>query len=192
MGTLVTGLMMIAALDSMGSVFNTHKLNSERLTGPGLAHELMAEIMSMPYKDPNVSSNAIGTEAGESSSTRAAFDDVDDYHGLNVLGIRTKSGTLRSGLSQWRQQVSVQWIQVLTGLPWIVGDTDLKRITVTVTSPTGAVCELVGYRYKEGMLEQPPAIDMQVVSWISAELQLGEDATPARTGINITNHANAP
>jgi hypothetical protein len=104
------------------------------------------------------------------------------------LGIRTKSGTLVTGYTNWRQQVSVEWVEILTGLTWILGDTGLKRITVTITSPEGDVTQLVAYRYKEGVLEQTPAVDMTAVNWIGAELQIGADGTHARMGVNLSNH----
>ncbi|MDZ4659277.1 MAG: hypothetical protein SH868_17020 [Bythopirellula sp.] len=184
--TMVTGVMLVAALDSVGAVFNTHKLNAERLAGPSIGHELMAEILAMPYKDPT-SSTVIGPEGGESTTNRNAFDDVDDYDNLNTLGLRTKSGVVRAGFTGLRTQVDVQWAGVLTGLDWI-WDTGLKRITVTVTSPSGEVTVLKAYRFDNGMLEQAPAVDTSAVTWIGAELQLGTTSKPARMGTNLTNH----
>jgi hypothetical protein len=186
--TLISGLMLVVSLDSIGAVFQSNLANAGRLTGPGLAHELMAEILSMPYNDATGSNLALGTESGESTVNRNDYDDVDDYTGLNSLGIRTKSGTLVTGYTNWRQQVSVEWVEILTGLTWILGDTGLKRITVTITSPEGDVTQLVAYRYKEGVLEQTPAVDMTAVNWIGAELQIGADGTHARMGVNLSNH----
>lgn len=186
--TMITGAMLVASLNSVGAVFQTHQVNSSRLTGPGLAHELMAEIMSMPYEDPSGTSTTIGTDSGEALSTRSTLDDVDDYHGLNVTGIRSKAGTLRTGYTGWQQQASIVWIEVLTGLPWALGDTGLKRITVTVTSPSGEATQLTAYRYEQGMLEQAPLVDTTAVTWVGAELQLTGQDNAVRMGTNLTNH----
>lgn len=186
--TMITGAMLVASLNSVGAVFQTHQANSSRLTGPGLAHELMAEIMSMPYEDPSGTSTTIGTDSGEALSTRSSLDDVDDYHGLSVTGIRSKAGTLRTGYTGWQQQASIVWIEVLTGLPWALGDTGLKRITVTVTSPEGEATQLTAYRYEEGMLEQAPLVDTTAVTWMGAELQLTGQDNAVRMGTNLTNH----
>jgi hypothetical protein len=186
--TMITGLMLVASLNTVGAVFQTYQANSSRLTGPGLAQELMAEIMSLPYKDPTANSTTIGTDSGESLATRSTLDDIDDYHGLSSTGMRSKAGTLRSGYTTWNQQVSVVWIEVLTGLPWVLGDTGLKRITVTVTSPDGETSQLTAYRFKEGMLEQAPLVDTTAVTWIGADLQLTGQDLPVRTGVNLTNH----
>jgi hypothetical protein len=188
--TLITGLMLVVSLDSIGAVYQSNLANAGRLTGPGLAHELMAEIMSMPYTDATGNNLALGVESGESTVNRNDFDDVDDYNGLNSLGIRTKSGTLVTGYTTWRQQASVEWVEILTGLTGILGDTGLKRITVTITSPEGKVTQLVAYRYKQGVLEQVPAVDMTAVNWIGAELQIGSSGTRARMGVNLPNQAS--
>jgi hypothetical protein len=82
----------------------------------------------------------------------------------------------------------VQWVEVLTGLNWILGDTGLKRITVMMVSPSGEITQLVAYRFEKGMLEQSPAIDTSAVTWVGAELQLGTASKPARMGTNLTNH----
>jgi hypothetical protein len=186
--TMITGAMLVASLNSVGAVFQTHLANSLRLTGPGLAHELMAEIMSMPYEDPAGTSTTIGTDTGESLATRSTLDDVDDYHGYSTTGMRSKAGTLRSGYTSWQQQANVTWIEVLTGLPWILGDTGLKKITVTITSPDGETTQLTAFRYEEGMLEQAPLVDTTAVTWIGAELQLTGQDLPVRMGVNLTNH----
>ena len=89
--TLITGVMLVVSLDSIGAVFQSNLANAGRLKGPGLAQELMAEIMSMAYMDPTASNTSLGTDAGESTVNRNDLDDVDDYDDLNSLGIRSKS-----------------------------------------------------------------------------------------------------
>ena len=51
-----------------------------RMLGAALAQEMMEEVLAKPFNDPDGPS-AVGPETGESS--RAAFDNIDDYHGYN-------------------------------------------------------------------------------------------------------------
>ncbi|HDZ22796.1 hypothetical protein LCGC14_0321110 [marine sediment metagenome] len=51
-----------------------------RMLGAALAQEMMEEILAKPFNDPDGAS-APGPETGESS--RAAFDNIDDYHGYD-------------------------------------------------------------------------------------------------------------
>lgn len=187
--TLLVGVMIVASLESVGAVFTTHRLNADRLTGPNLAMELMTEVLSMPYEDLDTSGTTIGTEAGETASTRADFDDVDDYDGWDNTGVEAKDGSLKSDFSAWRRQVGVAWVNVATGAD-DTADTGLKRITVTVTSPEGIVSQLAAYRAKDGMVEQSPAVDITAVTWMGAELQLGTGSAKVSLGTNLMNHAS--
>jgi prepilin-type N-terminal cleavage/methylation domain-containing protein len=45
-----------------------------------LAEALMEEILRLPYADPSDGSTTLGPETGE--TTRASFDNADDYHGF--------------------------------------------------------------------------------------------------------------
>ncbi len=89
--TLIVGVMLVAALDTLGAVFRSQRLNAARLTGPGLAHELMGEILSLSYEDPEDPGGSIGRDSGESGKERADFDDVDDYDNWVEKNPRTKS-----------------------------------------------------------------------------------------------------
>ncbi len=185
--TLIVGIMLVASLETVGAVFRTQRLNADRLAGPNLALELMTEVLSLPYEDPELDDTDIGTEAGEGTTTRADFDDVDDYHGWNKLGVVSKEGSANAEFSTWRRQVAISWVEPSSGAV-AVTNTNLKRITVNVTSPTGDVTQLTAYRAKDGVLEQS-ATPMTVVTWLGAKLQLETVNAAASVGTNLTNHA---
>jgi hypothetical protein len=186
--TLIVGIMLVASLETVGAVFRTQRLNADRLIGPNLTMELMTEVLSTHYEDPEIDNTGIGREVGELAVTRAHFDDVDDYHGWNKVGAEAKDGTPNASFSTWRRQVNVVWVKLSDGTVSTT-NTQLKRITVTVTSPTGDVTQLSAYRAKDGMLEQSPWIEMTAVTWLGAKLQLGAGNLAASVGTNLTNHA---
>lgn len=187
--SLIVGLMLVAALNAVGIAFRTRKLNADRLIGPGLAQELLAEILSMPYSDPDETTTTIGLDSSESSVSRAAFDDVDDYHNYNSNDAKAKDGTLLAGLTGWRQQATVSWANRATMAGGATSDTGLKLVTVTVTSPAGRQSQLVALRSKHGVLEQPLPIPRQAVTWVGAELTVGAAARPAHAATSVANHA---
>jgi MSHA pilin protein MshD len=174
--TAIVGVMIVAALDAAGMVARTQRLNADRLTGPGLARDLLAEIMSLPYVDPQTASSSIGVDTGESSSSRATFDDVDDYHNWSSTNAVAREGTSLSGYSGWSHAVTVTWTNREDGTAWSSNDTNLKRITVTVTSPAGVVTQLVGLRSRYGSLERSLPVAGTAVSWIGVELRAGASA----------------
>jgi len=82
--------------------------------------------------------SAIGAEeAGHNS-----FDDVDDYNGLNEMPPIDSSGAPRAGYDNFRVQVSVSYAGADIG----VNNTDAKRITVTVTDPSGNASLFSAYK----------------------------------------------
>lgn len=185
--TLVVGLMLVAALETVGAVFRTQQLNAERLTGPNLALELMTEILARSYEDPEVDNTDIGNTEDASATTRADFDDVDDYHGWEEVSVMNNDGSPNVAFADWQRHVMVQWVKPSTGEP-ADQDLGLKRITVTVLSSTGDETQLTAYRAKGGMLERSESA-MMAVTWVGAHLQLGEDNATAIMGTNLINHA---
>lgn len=83
-------------------------------------------------------STSLGIEAGE---TRATYDDVDDYQGLNEAPVDAE-GNPRPGYAGYRVAVSVAYAGTDLGL----GNTAAKRITVIVTTPQGEIFPFSAYR----------------------------------------------
>ena len=186
--TLVVGGMLVTALNTLGAVYRSQSINSTRMIGPGLAQELMSEVLAMPYQDPEGVGAGNSVEVGEVTTARAGFDDIDDYHNWKSANACAKDGTVHTGFSGWQRKVNVYWADPLSGSNW-PSETGLKKIHVTVSDPAGNVYELYALRWKEGMLEQTPEKDTTVVAWIGAQLHLGKSTQPACMGTNICNQA---
>jgi len=93
-----------------------------RAQGTAIAQAYMEEILSRPLTDP-AGGDTGSAEAGE---TRATYDDVTDYNGLNdATGARNQSGTLISGLEGYN-------ISVVVTATTLNGNA-ARRISVTVT-----------------------------------------------------------
>lgn len=84
-------------------------------------------------------SNVLGPE-GE---TRATFDDVDDYHGLDDSPPVDVAGNPFPGYDGYRVQVSVVYAGSELGL---ASDRLAKRVTLTVTTPLGNAIPVSFYR----------------------------------------------
>ncbi len=186
--TMIVGSMLLVALDTLGAVYRTQRINSLRLTGPELAHELMAEVLAMPYEDPEGAGNGTGAETGESTATRAAFDDVDDYNNWSSANARAKDGTALVGYTGWLREIDVWWADRINGVFWF-SETGLKKIRVRVTDPDGKIYEFCAFRQRNGLLERTPAIDTTAVTWMGAELRLGGSSQSARMSTNLCNQA---
>jgi hypothetical protein len=113
-------------LASYASMYHTaDALDSAMATG--VAEQLLDEITGLPYKEKGMTAYGLvlGPDAGE--TTREYFDDLDDYNGYSVTGIKDRwgvslgqsngSGGVRdpafhtsSSFFQWYATVSVAYV----------------------------------------------------------------------------------
>ena len=187
--TAIVGVMTVAALESLNMVYRTRRLNGSRLTAPFLAQDLMAEVLAMPYEDPQIAGGSLGLDSGETSSSRSTYDDIDDYHGFTSTGVKARNGTAIADYAGWQQQVQVTYVLVNDPSATSGSDTGLKRITVTATSPEGNVASAVALRTRRGSLDQPQGVTDDAVTWLGATLKVGNGARGERMGVAPTNPA---
>lgn len=88
-------------------------------------------------------STTLGPDPGE---TRATYDDVDDYNGLNESPPKDALGNTRTGYANYRVQVSVVYAGTGADGLGLASNQDAKLITVTVTSPLGTKMVFSAYR----------------------------------------------
>lgn len=130
--TLMVGLLMTAAITSVGTATSSHRKTSEVSSARMLGHELMSEILDQAYEDDMTPT--FGLEVDELSGTaRQLFDDVDDYHGWTSSPPVTADGTEMTNSSRYGRSVTVQFVDP-DDVDTVVGsDMGVKRISVTVS-----------------------------------------------------------
>jgi MSHA pilin protein MshD len=105
-----------------------------------LASTLREEIQSKKWDESAPPpSLPLGPETGES---RATFDDVDDFDGLDESPPQDSLGAILAGFTGFRQQVSVCYVTNTDFDTCIGGPTMYKQVTVTVTDPEGRTTQL--------------------------------------------------
>ena len=186
--TLLVGIVLVGALQTVDSVVRSRRVNSERLDGPALAEQLATEVLAAYYTDPEEPGGSIGLDTDESGLTRADFDDVDDFAGWTATPPEYSDGTPISGYEDWTRAVSIDHADPTTGAV-VLSETGVKRIHVEVTAPDGTVTDLYCLRSEYGGNEQAPAADTTVVHWLGAEIQIG-NAPLSVGGADLTNHAD--
>lgn len=134
---LVVSIVIIGI--AVSAVLLPMNLTTARSADPMIQHQAVAiaeaymeEIILRPFADPD------GTD-GETD--RNLFDDVDDYDGLNDASTGDQSGTVIAGLESYTVTVDV----VGTALNGI-SSANSKKVTVTVSHPSGINMTLSSYR----------------------------------------------
>lgn len=150
------------ALSAMLRVFTTATLASAdpmiRRQQLAIAESLLREVELMPFTwcDPTDANVETATSASgcatlaESSGPEAGqtrygptnyFNNVNDYAGFSMTGIRDAANAAVAGLSGYSASVAVAAAALDT-----VASTDALRITVTVTAPDNSTLSLQGWR----------------------------------------------
>jgi len=131
MATLLVGLLLVAAMNTLGAATRGQLTNGERGRASLLAGDLMAEILTQAYRDPE-GGVGIGPDTGEGTTTRADFDDVDDYDGWTRSPPEDANGAALVSGSGLTRSVTVDCVSA-TNLTQVVSfNAGAKRIIVTV------------------------------------------------------------
>jgi len=133
--TFLVGLVLVTAATTSGTSVRMQAKAGERAKAGYLAHALVAEMLELSYMQPGQTSSAIGREAGESATSRANYNDVDDYNGWIDSPPQNKDGSVMPDLTGWQRQVVVEWVAPTTltqASPGSASETGMKRLTVAV------------------------------------------------------------
>lgn len=134
-----------ATLRAFGSYAVGRRAFEERAVAIELANQLMAEINQLPFAETG--GGAIGLDAGELSSNRSTFDDIDDYHNWNASPPRDRSNAALTQYEGYRQEVKVALDTAIPDPPggtWAAGT--FKRITVRILKDGKVLATLVTVR----------------------------------------------
>lgn len=142
---LLTGLLMVAAMRSLGASKRREAATSDQVRGKQIAADLINEVLRQAYEEP-VDTPVFGPESGESGSNRSLFDDVDDYKSYTSTPPKDRGGTALSGFTGWTQSVTVGWANPTTLATTNDTNTGLKKITVTISKSGKTVAQMISYR----------------------------------------------
>ena len=130
---------MVVVSIALGGVLMVMNYTVMHSADPMLQHQAVAiaeayleEAMLRSFTDP---------DGVDGETDRDLLDDVDDYNGLNDVGARDQEGTAIAGLGSYTISVAVANTD-LNG----ISAANCKRVTVTVTHPSGINLTLSGFR----------------------------------------------
>lgn len=182
----VVGTVLAAGMGAIGTAARARLLQQERARAGALAAQLLGEIQQARYKDPDNDAGRLGPESGETA--RAKFNDVDDYAGWVEQPPAARDGTALAGCGGWKRQAAVQWVKVSDPAAVSAVETGLKKITVTVTPPSGRPVVLTALRFGDGAYDQIPSPQATYVGWVGVTCRIGtEPKTTAASGAPTAN-----
>lgn len=181
---LIVGIMLVAALHTVGSSAQGRRIQSDRARAEALASQLMTEILKTCYTDPQ-EPDSWGPDTGE--TTRSLYDDVDDYDGWYASPLRLSDGTVIDGTDGWTRTVRVRFAALNQPDIETWTETGLVRITVTVRSDLGVTATLVALRSVNIGCNDDWGRESTLVGSVDMSLQLGADGAAVTTGVGLLN-----
>ena len=145
MASLLVGILLIAALNSVGARLRHQSMLADRQRAHRLAEQLLAEIMECRYDDPD-ETPVFGVESSESGGTRNLFDDVDDFDGWDQTPPVDRIGTTLANSTGWRRTIDVAYALSNDMIGTSGTDQGMKRITVSVYLDGNLMISRVGIR----------------------------------------------
>lgn len=144
----IIGIAAAALYSAMAAIIGRSADPMLRQQSLAIAEGYLEEILFQSYLDP--ASPNTGSCTATPGLSRARFDDVCDYAGLNDQGVRDATGTVVTALSGYGVQVSVTSLAAWNGVP-------ARRIDVTVIDPAGQRLQLSGFRTCYGEVDDSGA-----------------------------------
>ena len=138
--TLIVGMMLVGAISTIGASRRSQQGISDRATARLLAIDLLAEIVTKAYAEPD-GSFAMGADAAEQSLSRATFDDVDDFNNYEEAPPKDLAGNVIPGCEKWSRRVRIEQVDSTNPDQPSVIETGTKRITVSVSYNGTSVAE---------------------------------------------------
>lgn len=115
-----------------------------------LAESYLEEIMARRFDErtplggvpPCSPATVPCSSIGPDGESRAGYDDVDDYHGLDEQPPRDADGNFRPGYDAYRVQIEVSYLDAAAVAALGLDDvTDAKRVLVRVLPPQAGALE---------------------------------------------------
>lgn len=144
---VIVSIMSVGMVQTLGIAANTRSLASDRIRGHHLAMDMLSEIRSKAWHDPDRPGTALGPDPGEfDGKTRLAYNDIDDYHNWTQSPPLLPNGDPVPGFAGWERSVTVQYATVSGSSIVVSGNPESgKLITVTVKRSGRRMAEVRAY-----------------------------------------------
>ncbi len=182
--TLLVSITLVVSLNTLAFVTQTTLRDAEAQRSTQIAQVLLSEISSKPFADSVNATTALGRESGE-PATRAAWDDCDDYKSWSTTAIATVAGQSLGGATGWQAQVDVVYCDPSNPNATVTGPTQLKRINLALTSPSGRSFTYTTLRCANGVLLTAQATGTNVLT--SVDISLQGAGAPSTTNTRFHN-----
>ena len=207
--TMLVGVLIVPIMGVFIRTANNYYRESVRDHAWQLGQELMNEIMTRAWEDPNSTGRRFGRETDESTNRRQEWDDIDDYDGLVDRPPVDEMGSPLPDCDSYERRVEVRYVRAegtaesiqLANDALLSVDTQsaqgafdpitdprpFKIVTVTVQGPVGTPIQISALRYNDGLNEQLPFVQTQMIQKVQIDIGSTANGVSGRNSVNVLN-----
>lgn len=141
--TVLVGGLFVVSMNMVGASRMTQSRYADREQALILAEDLLNEILSQPYEDPD-GGVVFGIEVGESLNLHASLDDADDYHYFTESPPTDAQGNTIPGAERFTRTSVVYWVKAESPAVPYSAETGVKRVVVEVSLGEKKLAQLAG------------------------------------------------
>ena len=183
---MIVGVLIVPVMSVLMRTANGYYRDTVRHRAVHLAHDLMAEIQTLPYQDPQSAGRRFGRELDEDPNDRTTWDDIDDYRGLDESPPRTRVGTVIEDAQDYRRRVEFRQVSVVADRVQAVAGDTIREGQGGVTPPVGPEVRLTALRFLNGLGDRSVPVQSQSIQSIDIEAKL-EDLIQIRGQTELWN-----
>lgn len=151
--TALVSLLLVVGMSTMSNVMRVRSADTHDLKAAQLASAFISEAMAKPFVSPVLGGTSFGIDSDETGKPRIEWDDFDDYHGLNLAVLQDAEGYTLPDCTGWSVVGSVAYADPSDPTIAHGGPTDLKKLTLNFTDPSGRLHSFEAFKSRLGLLQ---------------------------------------
>ena len=138
--TILVATVLLISITASANLLRNQSRQFAAVDSVEVLSRLLDEVTAMEFREPDGEST-FGPEPDEPPGDRQHFDDVDDYHGLQMSPPTHRNGSPIEGFETWSAEFTVVRARSsgdgVAPVDDVDGDAPLRIITAALVDPTG-------------------------------------------------------
>ena len=110
LSVIIVSVLVVSGLRLFANIGSGKNVTTDQNSAADLAIKMIEEIKDQYYKDPDTETGQLGPEAGENTSARSDFDDIDDYNNFSESPPHDRDGLELPQYADFTRSVTVRYV----------------------------------------------------------------------------------
>lgn len=158
--TVLVSMLLVVSMSTVSNVMRIRSADTYRLRAVKLANLFLSEALAKPFVDPDDNATTLGATSAELAGPRSDWNDFDDFHGLHMATLVDADGVAIPDTVGWSAVISGAYADPSNPTVAFGTPTDLKKLTLTLTDPSGTNYSFEAFKSNFGLLQEGQSTDI--------------------------------